>query len=312
MSSNRYVITIDVGGTQIKVAAVKDNSKIIAETISVYESKSSASKQEILSNFEAIIGNIVKHLGQNSKCLGICFAFPGPFDYENGICYISGVGKYDSLYGTNMRKEIETIILERFETYFVDSFRIYFENDARLFALGEYITKYLGTYQRAVFVTLGTGVGSAFIENGKILQNDERIPPGGYLYNMKYENSTIEDRFSARGILKFAKEVGLTDFVSVKDLSDAARKGHQKTVWLFSEYGKQLGLALKYYLQRFQPDLLVIGGQISKSGDLFLNELKNSIEDLKTEVLISEESYISTFLGAYTYFVGKLSDEGLM
>ena len=305
MQMNNYVLTLDVGGTEIKSAAVRTDSIIIEETISIYESKSSSSKEIILDNFGQIINNTIAKFDQNAKCLGLCLAFPGPFDYENGICYIKGIGKYDSLYNVNMKAELRKIILSKCRNHLVDEFRIYFENDARLFALGEYISKHSGKYNRVVFITLGTGVGSAFIENGEILRDDKRIPPGGYIYNVKHGERTIEDKFSARGILRLAQEIGLTDFESVKDLAQAARMGDLRASQLFSKYGELLGLALKPFLERFKADALVIGGQISKSSDLFLDKLKLSLENLPVNVMVTNESYIATFLGAYTYFMKK-------
>ncbi|MCD6254313.1 MAG: ROK family protein [Thermotogae bacterium] len=302
---NNYVLTLDVGGTEIKSAAVGADSIIVEETISIYESKSSSSKEIILDNFGQIINSTIGKFDQNTKCLGLCLAFPGPFDYENGICYIKGIGKYESLYNVNVKAEIRKIILSKYKNYFVDEFGIYFENDARLFALGEYISKYSEKYNRVVFITLGTGVGSAFIENGEILRNDKRIPPGGYIYNVKHGESTIESRFSAKGILRLAQEIELTDFESVKDLAQAARMGDLRAFQLFSKYGELLGLALKPFLERFKADALVIGGQISKSSDLFLDKLKFSLGDAPVDVLVSDESYIATFLGAYTYFMKR-------
>lgn len=302
---NNYVLTLDVGGTEIKSAAVRVGSIIVEETISICESKSSSSKEIILDNFGQIINNTIAKFDRNTKCLGLCLAFPGPFDYENGVCYMKGIGKYDSLYNVNVKAEIRKIILSKCRNHFVDEFGIYFENDARLFALGEYISKYSGKYNRVVFITLGTGVGSAFIENGEILRNDKRIPPGGYIYNVKHGESTIESRFSAKGILRLAQEIELTDFESVRDLAQAAKMGDLKALQLFSKYGELLGLALKPFLERFKADALVIGGQISKSGDLFLDKLKFSLGNVPVDVLVSDESYIATFLGAYTYFMKR-------
>jgi glucokinase len=91
--------------------------------------------------------------------LGVAFGFPGPFDYEAGICLIEGVEKYGALYGVNIRDAIRT----RLD---LGDLPILFRNDAEAAVVGE--TRYGAgrNYPRVIGVTLGTGCGSAFLVDG--------------------------------------------------------------------------------------------------------------------------------------------------
>jgi len=300
-----YVITLDVGGTQIKAVAVGDKGKIIRDTVSIHPSKASGSKEEILDNLTGIILSTTRLARDQGKCLGVCFAFPGPFDYENGICYIKGVGKYEALYGVNVRSEVRRSIEENVLSDFVEDFETFFENDARLFALGWYVSNRELQLKRVMFVSLGTGVGSAFIDNGRLVISGRDVPPGGYVYNLEFEGKTIEDVFSARGILSLAKELGLEGMKSVKELSEKARLGDQTARRLFLHYGRMLGIVLRPIIKNFRADALVIGGQIAKSYDLFLETLRKTLSSDSTDILIAEDSYIFTFVGAYNFFMEK-------
>jgi len=305
-----YVITIDVGGTQIKSAAVNNEGRIINETLSIHQSKSSCSKEEIVQNLANIVLKTVQESRNHGKCLGICFAFPGPFDYENGISYISGVGKYEALYGVNMKDEIRQVVETYVSSDFVENFEIFFENDARLFALGWYISNEKSGYKKVMFISLGTGIGSAFIDSGKLITSGENIPPGGYVYNLEFQNKRLEDIFSARSIIFSVRDSGLENVKDVKELSREARNGNLIAKKLFLEYGRRLGTVLKPVLKRFSADALVIGGQIAKSADLFMGELVDALSDDSISVIITEESYVFTFIGAYNFFMRKSLTEG--
>ncbi|MBC7122469.1 MAG: ROK family protein, partial [Pseudothermotoga sp.] len=227
-----------------------------------------------------------------------------------GISYIKGVGKYEALYGVNVRNELRQRISTSSGLTFVENFDIFFENDTRLFALGWYVSNKGLHHKRVMFVTLGTGVGSAFIENGKLVTQGDDVPPGGYIYNHEFQGRTIEDTFSSRGILSLAKEKGLKNTESVKELSEQAELGNPVAIELFRQYGRELGEALAPIIERFKADALVIGGQIAKSSNLFLEELKKALQGSSVNIAIAEDSHLFTFIGAYTFFIEKRAARG--
>ncbi|MFQ9762219.1 MAG: hypothetical protein ACLRYE_02830 [Gemmiger formicilis] len=87
----------------------------------------SADRQTLLENFGWIFSSICP---ENAVPIEIDLAFPGPFDYKNGICLLQGLDKYDALYGCNLRRAFS-------EISGLPEQRIQFINDAAAFALGK-------------------------------------------------------------------------------------------------------------------------------------------------------------------------------
>lgn len=310
--SSKFLIVLDVGGTEIKGAVLNSYGKLIEDTISKYPSKSDESREVILTNFVNIIRELIRKSGHmKAKYFGVVLAFPGPFDYEKGISYIKGVNKYESIYGVNIYNYLKSKIKEDkyLSKVFSEDFRICFENDARVFALGEYNSLKETKYKRAVVVTLGTGVGSAFINNGEIVKKASGVPDGGYIYNIKFDNTTIEETLSARGIENIAKslydKLGKDKefkFFDVKALAESARKNDEIALKVFEIYEKRLIEALLPILENFNSDVLILGGQISKSADLFTKKLGKILKEKSIDLIISENNFISTFIGGYFLF----------
>ena len=97
-------------------------------------------------------------------------AVPGPFDYDAGIGRYRDVGKYEALNGVDVRAGLT----ERLPS---PPARITFLNDAQAFGLGEWLTGAGRPYTRVLAITLGTGVGSAFVDDGTVVTTGDRVPP---------------------------------------------------------------------------------------------------------------------------------------
>lgn len=104
---NHYFLAFDVGGIFIKAAVVNEQGEVVPDTISFYPSKAHSDREEILKHLTQLIclqtGEI---MDKYFTIDGLGFAFPGPFDYLNGISRISGVNKFESLFGSNLHKEL--------------------------------------------------------------------------------------------------------------------------------------------------------------------------------------------------------------
>jgi len=311
------ILSLDVGGTFIK-GCVLENREIIGGTLRQFPARADEDRETILDNFGNILGALFRSYqeekgkrgeagaGMQKKSVGIGLAFPGPFDYEKGISYIRGLNKYDALYGVFLRDELMERLKGTGIPELSGNITILFENDARLFGLG---TSTLYPGERLICLTIGTGLGSAFIEKGHILTADERIPPEGYLYNQTFHGERIDDHFSSRGILKSALEEQLpVKNGSVKELAGLAREGNVKAIGIFRRFGSELGEMLLPYVERFCPDKIVVGGQIAKSFDLFGPDLLERLKPSGTVTVPVEDLLRFTHLGIARLFDSKESD----
>ncbi len=151
------------------------------------------------------------------------------------------------------------------------SFDIKFENDAALFGLGEARYGEARFCERAVCLTIGTGLGSCFLENGRLVKNHDLIPDQGWLYNVPYQGKLADDWISKRGILQLGAEMGIKqEGHDVRDFARMAQAGDRASTELFEVFGRRMADILAPPLRAYAPDRIVIGGQISKSGSLFV------------------------------------------
>ncbi|MFC5464856.1 ROK family protein [Lederbergia graminis] len=298
---DQYMMAFDVGGSYIKTAILNDKGVIIPESIAVYPAKSQASKEEILDHFITMMSLQMHYISsENYQVIGIGFAFPGPFDYQNGISYIQGIDKFDSLYGINIREQLRERMKRDNEwmSKFASDFVIVFENDANLFALGEHKGGKGQHFNKVMYLTIGTGAGSAFMENDEFITDDPRVPPNGWIYNQPFQQSIVDDYISKRGILQLAKEFAVPNSdQEVKSLAEMAENNHEQAIELFQQFGRNIGLAVNPYVDDFSPEAIIIGGQIAKSIHLFISGIYVTLQHKEVIIEASRETSFSTFVG---------------
>lgn len=302
------IMAFDIGGTQIKSAAVVDGT-ILEATVSQYDSFADRSAGEIIAHFANIAADIVDKAALDERPIGgLGMAFPGPFDYENGICLIQGLQKFDSLFGLPVGTllEEEMRARENLKGRLSASFVIRFENDAALFGLGEARYGEARGSAKSVCLTIGTGLGSCFLENGRLVKTGEGVPEQGWLYSVPYQGKMADDYISRRGILQLAEELGLeTGGLDVHDYARMAHSGDPASVRLFAAFGRRMATILAPSLRRFGPDTIVIGGQIAKSGGLFVPAFREEMirSGFEAGVKATRHTLFSTLKGIYSFTI---------
>lgn len=301
------VIALDVGGTFIKTCIVENHLPLLASQRQ-FPSLADQDKEIILDQFMNIFKSQFEfyHSQLNGNELDchwhIGLAFPGPFDFKQGICYVQGLGKFESLYGVNLKKAFYERI-EKADGAWAEQLQraeIRFEHDARLFALGVSLDF---PQQRFIALTLGTGLGSAYIDQSQVSDQVQGIPANGWLYNQPYRDGIIDEAFSKRGVLQLAKDFGaLQPGMDVKELAESARLGSIPCKEVFSEFGNRLAEMLIPYIKGYEPDLIVLGGQISKTYDLFGNALQDHLKPQQVQIHTSENLLEKTFIGISRMF----------
>lgn len=117
-------------------------------------------------------------------------------------------------------------------------------------------------------VTLGTGVGSGFVSDRKLVTSGDEVPADGWVYCLPFGGGIVDEAFSTRGIIRRYEELtgetltGARDVAARYDADPAARR-------LFDVYGEELAQFAGPVLTRFNADVLVLGGNISRAYPLF-------------------------------------------
>ena len=299
-------IALDVGGTSIKTSVITPNGTLLTPGITHYPSLAKEDKETLLNHFTHIILDKIKEAPYPIHIIGIGMAFPGPFDYEKGIPLMQNINKYDSLYGIYLGKEI--LLRLRKDKLFNEvaspNCKIKFENDASLYALGETVLNQALMQGKVLCLCIGTGLGSAFLEDGKLITNHPNVPLNGWVYDTPFLDSIIDDYISARGILKLHESLHHVLVNDVKSIYDLALEGCESSLKTFHIFGSRFAQAITCFLQTFQPNTLVLGGQIAKSFPLFkesfLSQLQKVAPDLT--VTLSLDSSLSTLVGVTRLF----------
>ena len=278
MSTTEYFVLMDVGGTSLKSVVLSREGKILKNSFSLMPIDSRGSSEEIIGTITSVLkeqSNKAKEIGEFK---GIGLSIPGPFDYGKGISRMKH--KFQSLYGIDLRNEIIKML------GLPKGLPVIFEEDSTAFLRGEAWMGNAKCFNRIIGLTLGEGLGAAFMVNGKITRDTSQgVPLNGELWHLPCEEGILEDKLSRRGIIRIYREItGSSEEVDVKDIALRAESGDIDSIRTFEEFGLITGQLLRPHVQRFNAECIVIGGQISKSFELFatpLNEVLSEIPSLK-------------------------------
>lgn len=290
---NNIALGVDIGGSHITAVAVNmDNHSLINESRSESPVDNKAGSEEILGIWSDTLRNVLQKVPELMP-LGIGFAMPGPFDYVNGICLIKGVSKYEKLYGVNIGKAIAGRLGLPAEC------KVRFMNDASSFAVGEAWAGKARDHARMMAITLGTGFGSAFVEDKIPVVEGDRVPRMGCVYHLPFGESIADDSFSTRWFIARYTELTGSAVPGVKEIANAALKSAEVKA-IFDEFGHNLGRFLSPWLNKFGAEILVIGGNISYAYDLFgpVFEKELRAAACETQVSISAIKEDAALLGS--------------
>lgn len=292
-----YAIGLDIGGTHITAAVInKTDMKVLDFSLCKESFNSNLPADQVMNIWKKVISTAL----ENSKIkdiTGIAVCMPGPFDYEKGISWIKDQSKYEYFYGLNVRE----LLLESLN--FSKDFPVLFENDAVCFGKGEVFKNQENLSKKVMAVTLGTGLGACFIDNGISINSGNSVPADGEIYNLPYKEGMAEDYVSVRGLLSHYKSVSNVDLKNGLELYNLAKSGNEQAVKVFEKMGEDLSEVVIPWIKNFSADHIIIGGKIANASDLFLSSFNKKIKEsnLEIEVSISNDNEIAALLGAVSF-----------
>ena len=282
-STNPCVLVYDVGGSHVSAAVCQAGSYQIGPVARA----SHPSQQSSEAFLDVLAGLAAQVTGGAGNVLGASVAMPGPFDYAAGVSWMQH--KLPYLYGFDLRKALA----DRFGW---QPGQVRFLNDAAAYLLGEVGAGAAHGVPRAVGITLGTGIGSAFAVHGRVVTEGAGVPPGGEIWNVPYEGGIVEDLFSSKAIRQsYEQRTG-----QQKEVAAIAKAAAMEPVAaeVFAEFGRRLGRALKSLFATFAPDVVVLGGGISRSAALFLPFTQEQLEGLNLQLRVSALGDSAPLVGA--------------
>lgn len=289
-------LVYDVGGSHVAAAVCFAGSYRLGRVVSVPHPEEE-SAEAFISMLHALGVEAASGFGSVE---GASLAFPGPFEYENGISRMTH--KLPYLFGIDLRQALAA----RFGWL---PLQIRFLKDASAFLLGEIGAGAAKGVSRAVGITLGTGIGGAFAVDGHVVTEGKGVPPGGEIWDLPYLGGIIEDSVSTRGLRAFYKRRTGED----REVSELAKMAgtDPAAAEAFQEFGHHLGVALHGALAEFAPQVIVLGGGISRSPQLFLPAAQKELDALGAELRVSALLDNAALAGAGVEFFSHSADASL-
>ncbi len=279
---SQYVFGVDIGGTTVKLGLFNKDAELL-DKWEIPTVKVNGGEQILPDVAKSILKKMEEKGIAKSDIIGIGVGAPGAVDEEGTM-----VGGAVNL-GWGVLN-IPQILREYLDV------PVKAANDANVAALGEMWQGGGKGHRNMVAVTLGTGVGGGIIVEGKILTG--ATGAGGEIGHIHMDDNEtelcgckkkgcLEQYASATGIVRLAKRRLAEDDkpsclregeISAKTVFDGVKAGDEVAIEIAERFGNYLGKGLAMVACTVNPEVFVIGGGVSKAGEILLSFIKPSFE----------------------------------
>jgi len=310
MAKNR--IGIDVGGTNVKLALVNDNGQIVYSNS--VPTRAEMGYEFTVNNIKQAIYELLKETKLEAKDIqGIGFGFPGQVDYKAGIVRNA----------PNIPGWVEVPIAKLIEDEFNIPTRV--DNDVRCAALGELNYGAGKGCENMVCITVGTGIGSGLIINGKLVRGASNA--AGEIGHIKLQmhegpicgcgdTGCFEAFASGPSIVAMAEEyikggkstkfremangTAITPFI----VCEAAKVGDPVAQRIFTIMGEYLGIGLASVVNLLNPEKIIIGGGVADAGEILMRPLVDTLRKRAMKIAGSAVEVVPAQLGNTAGVIG--------
>ena len=305
-------IGIDVGGTNVKIALVDGEGKIIySNSVPTY---AQMGYEYTVNNIKQAIKDLMKETNTEAKDIqGIGFDFPGQVDCKTGVVKLA----------PNIPGWVNVPIAQMIEEEFNIPTRI--DNDVRCAALGELKFGAGRGCENFVCITVGTGIGSGLVINGKVVRGAANA--AGELGHIKLQmedgplcgcgdSGCLEAFASGPSIVAMAQEYlkggksakfrelagdgEITPYIVAK----AAEAGDPVAKRIFEKMGYYIGMGLTSVINLLNPEKIIIGGGVAECGELLLDPIRRTINDRAMKVQRESVEIVPAELGNSAGVIG--------
>jgi len=274
------IIGVDLGGTKIRAVLTDDSGNFLART--GLPTEASAGQEQVIDNIVLAVNTVMEN-ADSSQVVGLGIGAPGPLNPRSGVVYSP-----PNLPGWN-NVPLRNILENRL------GLPVFLGNDANLAALGEYTFGAGKDYRYLVYMTVSTGIGGGIIEDGRIL--DGAKGAAGEIGHMTIEafgprcncgnlgclevlasgtairRRAIEMLQTGRKSLLLELSGGKLENITSEMVELAARQQDSAALELLEQTAVYLGVGVTNILHLFNPEIVVIGGGVSRIGDLIITPM---------------------------------------
>lgn len=302
-----FVIGIDLGGTNIKLVLVDLDGKIVKKVKG--STINSSSKNKILDRLRELIHSVIDESdADRNLILGMGIGVSGVTDESGRVSFAPALGWEDM--------PVRDLLKEEFKI------PVAVENDVNAAALGEKLFGVGKTVKNFVFVAIGTGVGAGIIINGELYKGFANaagevgylVMGDEYLKDYRKGFGCFENLISGSAIAaKAANQMGSYNSTSTrlnlppgkkitaKDVFEAAKRKDKIALKIVEDVTKYLAIGLGNISTLLNPEMIVLGGGISKQEDILLKplgEIIAKITPIPPKIVISSLGDDAGVIGA--------------
>ncbi|MBP7216580.1 MAG: ROK family protein [Candidatus Omnitrophica bacterium] len=270
--AKQYIIGVDLGGTNLKIALCDITFTIKQKAI--LSTKSFNKKEALIS---AIAQAITQFLHKSNLAkryvVGVGLGLPGPVDVNRGLVHF-----FPNIPGWR-NVPLRDMLQKRL------GLAVVVDNDANVMALAEFTKGSAVGATNAVCITLGTGVGGGLILD-KALYRGSTFAAGEIGHMPLNETgprcqcsrmACLETYVGNARIEQQAQEL-FKKKISLEELSQLARQGDARAMAVWRQVGVRLGIALSGVIDLLDPDTIVIGGGVANAGRILFQAVRQTIE----------------------------------
>jgi len=283
------LVGVDMGGTTIKAGLVDKEGRILAQ--SSIETKVGRDYRLIIEDMKRQIEGLLAECGcGNEDIESIGIGAPGLMNYKSGyVIYCTNLFWNNVPLGVELNKHFGK--------------PVYLENDATVAGLAESLFGSTRNVPNSVFITIGTGIGSGIIINNKVYSGSHfagseigHIIVGENFYTCNCGNNGCLETFaSATAMIRYARHrlekdgvksailemaEGKPENINAKIIFDAAKEGDALGNEVVDRMVKYLSIGIINIYNILDPDIIAIGGGVSKAGDFLIQRLKARVSKM--------------------------------
>lgn len=309
--AKKYSIGVDVGGTNIKIALVdKTGSIVYSDTV---PTRAEMGYEYTINNMKKAISDLMTQTKVAKEDIsGIGFGFPGQIDCDNGVVLLA----------PNIPGWVNVPIAKIIEKEF--SIPVKVDNDVRCAALAELNYGAGKGAMNLVCITVGTGIGSGLIINGKIVRGAKNV--AGEIGHIKLQmhdgpmcgcgdTGCLEAFASGPAIVAMAQEYisggkstkyrelanpDITPYI----VAEAAKQGDVVAKRIFETIGEYIGIGLVSVINLLNPEKIVIGGGVADAGELLFAPIRRTIEQRAMPIQAKAVQVVHAELGNTAGVIG--------
>jgi glucokinase len=306
----RIALAADLGGTNLRVAAVSESGEIISR--SSVATPPSKSFDDVSRTIIELARELIKDDGERESIEGFGIAVPALIDQMTGK--IIKAPNLPDLDGNDLAASVALGL----------GVSAVLENDATAAAIGENWKGASKDFSTSICVTLGTGVGGGLTIDGRVFKGIDGT--AGEVGHMVVEpfghpcscgsNGCLEQYASAQALVRIFYElrpdylgtmIGSETAISSGDIYEAGVKGDELAIAVFKRMGFYLGVAFAGIVNVLNPEAIVIGGGVANGWDLFAPEIERQISARAFQQPAERVKLIRAKLGDDAALVGMAS-----